>query len=151
MIDGVGKDNMPCGAEIGQIEKEGELVPETCDYIIKSNDQNTFTVKRWTFKERQDFYSMIGTFKEPITPGSVTSLKLNIKPEIMNWVLKLTVVKSPMPLKEDKDLMDPSIDGAILESVYGVCLDWNNPPLAASSVSQLRSTRRIRPFAGTTP
>jgi len=152
LIDPLGKDSMACNTQIGELpDPEKGLVPILCTEVVKVSSNNTFTIRRWSFKERQEFYNVIGAFKEPVNPGSIDSLRLNIKPEVMNWAIKKSVVKAPMPLQTDTDLDSATLDGTIMEALYGEILRWNAPPLAQLSVSLRRSIQRIRPFAMETP
>jgi len=152
LIDPLGKDSIPCDAQIGELpDLEKGSVPVLCTEVIKVSQSNTFTIRRWNFKERQEFYNVIGAFKEPVNPGSIDSLRFNIRPEVMNWAIKKSTVKAPMPLQTDADLESATLDGTIMETLYGEILRWNAPPLAQLSVSLRRSTQRIRPFATETP
>lgn len=140
-----GQKNIKCGTEIDIIlaqDLNKKDKPVLCDYFVEPKEENTFTIRRWSYRERQDFYNLVGAFNQPITPGSNESMKLNIKPEIMDKGIIMSVVESPMPLKTKTDLDNTELDGAILEALYSLILDYNMPPLAQSSISRRQSTRR---------
>lgn len=112
-----------------------------CGYIIKPKIENTFTIRRWSYRERQEFYKAIGAYEVPVTPGSTTNLKLSIRPEIIDKAIMMSVVKSPVPLSTLEDLNNKNLDGAVLEALYGEILDFNTPPLAPLSTSRRRFIR----------
>lgn len=144
VLDGIGKSQIQCGRQIALLppEREGDKpVPVLCDYVIEPKESNTFTIRRWKFRERQQFYSLLGSLKDT-NIGSVQNLMLTIQPKVMDWALTTTTVKSPSPLKTKEDLDKTELDGNILEALYGSILVWNSPPLIQSSSSQLPFTQQ---------
>jgi hypothetical protein len=155
VLDGLAKTELSCGTQIGELPaKEGEnkSTPVLCDYVIKpreGSDGNIFTIRRWNFRERQEWYTMTSEVAKEVTPGSTAALKVNITPKIMDHAITRSVTKSPFPLKTADDLSNPTVDGAILEALYSEILDWNTPPLARSSTLRQRFIRITQASART--
>lgn len=163
IIESLGAPELQCGSQIGWIPKEKiteeeqkqsvPLVPKLCDYQItprNGTDGNIFTIRRWSFRERQNFYKLLNTYNQPATPGTMAPLKGNLNPEVMDWVILTGIVRSPMPLKEAKDLANSDLDGALMEALSSEILDFNAPPLAPSSALRQRFIRTTRSSAPTT-
>lgn len=148
IFDGLGKERIICETPIGEKPDEdddSEMIPILCSHVVEPNDEtNMFIVKRWSFRERQKFYKLVGVFLEKSDVPSIKALKVNLNPKVMDWAILNSTVKSPFPLKEKADLDNEEVDGCILEALYGAIVEWNAPPLAQSSVSQRRFTRTTR-------
>ena len=158
VLDGIGKNEIPCGTHLGLEPEQRPLAPGEerksvfCTHIIKPTTENSYTIRRWNFRERQQFYELIGTFSQaPQQPGSVASLKLNISPQVMDFAILHGTVKSPTSLKNKEDLDRADLDGAVLEALYSEVVDYNTPPLSQSSTLRrrfLRTTRNSAPETG---
>jgi hypothetical protein len=155
LFEELGRDETVCGAAFGSTRdpKTGQITAVQCDYILKVRDGadgNLWTIRRWTFRERQEFYRLIGTFGRPITPGSAEALTINIDPKIMDYAINTCLVKGPVTLKTKEELDNSKFDGAILEALYSQIIAWNSPPLVQSSISRQRSIPTIPPLPPTT-
>jgi hypothetical protein len=142
--------NVPCGTILKEAVPGSKEKDILCEYAFKPDEYNIFTIRRWSYRERQKFYNLVGAFDQPITPGSTESMKLNIKPEIMDQALQMGVTNSPSPLKTKTDLDNTELDGAILEALYTEILDFNMPPLAQPSALRRRSTQTTQRSARAT-
>lgn len=153
IFDGLAKDTMSCGTQTGELPaKEGEKGPTSilCDYIIKPRegpDGNMFTIKRWNFRDRQEWYTITSEVAKTITPGNTAALRINLTPKVMDFAITHSIIKSPLPLQKEEDLKNPILDGAILDALYSVILDWNTPPLARSSTLRQRFIRTTQASA----
>lgn len=158
MIDGQPKEMVLCPTVIGHdplsadASKEEIAKPILCGYEVKPKPENSFTIRVWTFRERQKFYDIMGVYSpQNVTPGNTQAMKLNINASVMDFVINSGTVKSPQPLKTKDDLDKCTLEGSVLEALYGEITDYNSPPLAPSSTSQQRFTRQMRTSARATP
>jgi hypothetical protein len=157
IIDAKPRDFVLCPTVLGQeppTEEELKADPKKkpvnilCGYEVKPKPENMFTIRIWTYREKTRFYEMMGVYApQNITPGQTASVRLNINPTVMDYVLTTATVKAPQPLNSKADLDKCTLDGSILEVLYGEITDFNGPPLAPSSTSLQRSTLAMRTSA----
>jgi hypothetical protein len=141
IIESRGKAEIVCNTKIGMLDTEDPEhktpTPILCTHKIKPTESNTFKIRRWTYRERQEFYRLTGTFTQT---GEGQSSGVKVTSDVMDFAITTCAVKSPEPLKTKEDLDKTTLDGAILDILYTQILAWNSPPLAPFSVSRQRST-----------
>ncbi len=148
LLDGLGKTEIPCGNQVGwgppKDNDSKELTPILCDYGITPRTDNTYTVRHFSLRERQEYNALISNIsKDDKLP--------NLNPKLMDFGLMHGVTKSPMPLKTKQNIDEAQVDGMILEAVYYAVLEYNAPPLAPSSGLRPLSTQTPLRSATTTP
>ena len=122
--------------------KDGEApepIPILCDYNVTPSDTNLYTIKRWSFAQRRQFYKQSRIFD--VATGTAQG---RLDPDIMVWVLLNGITASPVPLNTRDEIDNADVDGALLEALHGMILDYNTPPLSQSSVLRQESTRRMQ-------
>jgi hypothetical protein len=117
----------------------------TKNYTIKSTDENTFTVRHFSLRERQDYNAMLNAVMKEDKASAVSS------PRLMDFVLLHGVVKAPFPMAKKEDLDKATVDGTIIDAVYYAVLEFNAPPLAPSSGLRQLSIPTPLPSATATP
>jgi hypothetical protein len=128
-----------------------KLTEIKCGHIVIPTKENSFTIRVLTFREKQKFYEIMGMYApQNVVPGQIAQVKININPQVMDYMIQNGTVASPVPLHTKEDLDKCTLDGSILETLYGEITDLNGPPLAPFSTSLQRSTRTMRTSARAT-
>ncbi len=147
-FDGLGKSEMPCGNQIGweppKDKDSKELTPIFCDHVIAPRTDNTYTVRHFSLRERQEYNTLLTTLQKE------SEKMANLNPKLMDYALIHGVVSGPIPLKTKENIDNAQVDGMILEAVYYAVLEYNAPPLAPSSGLRQLSTQTPLRSATTT-
>jgi hypothetical protein len=148
LIDGLGKNELKCATQVGWLPPatsgQTQLEPELCGNIITASNQNTFTIRHLSIRERQEYYAIV------VEANMANSKSMGANPKLMDYMLIHATVKAPLPLKTKEDIDSAPIDGTVLETLYSAEMEYNSVPLAPSSGLRQQSTQTPLPSATTT-